>query len=382
MQTGIYYRNIMNYLKLFLNTFVSQKEPISLIHLITRRCNARCKHCFIDFDNNQFPENELSVEEIEKLTKTFGKLFFSVYIAGGEPFLRRDIFEIVSTYCKNSTAESINIATNGMFTDAVAAFIDKYHHAGLEKRLMFSISIDNFENLHDANRRVPGLYKKALETYKLIESYNDERMIPVIAITVTSYNYKNVVDVYHFLKKSGIHSFTAILMREQGIVKVIEEKEQVLKAHNELVKMIETDQFEGTTVGNGNDILGCYVNARNIVFNNVLSKIYLNQGKSFICSAGTLFGVIFPNGDVRPCEVQENFIMGNLRDYNMNFMKLWNSIDAKSVNYKLRKEKCACTFDGTWAVNIISNIVFFPQLFFYFTINFVKSFQKMIINKK
>jgi hypothetical protein len=74
--------------------------------------------------------------------------------------------------------------------------------------------------------------------------------------------------------------------------------------------------------------------------------------------------------------------MGNLRDYNMNFMKLWNSIDAKSVNYKLRKEKCACTFDGTWAVNIISNIVFFPQLFFYFTINFVKSFQKMIINKK
>jgi len=356
----------MNYPALWFNTFVQKRQPISLIHLITRRCNARCNHCFIDFDDPISLEDELSTEEIARLTRTFGDLLFSVYIAGGEPFLRKDIFEIVSAYCKDTAVESVNIATNGMYTEAVGRFIDKFRAAGLEKRLMFSVSIDNFEALHDSNRRAPGLYKNAVATYKLIESYNDKKIIPTVAITVTPYNYRNVVDVYHFLKAGGIRSFTAILMREQGVVKVIEEKRQVLKAHGELVRLIEADQFKRVTVGAGSDLLGCYVKARNNVFNKILPAIYLTQGKSFDCCAGTLFGVIFPNGDVCPCEVQEQFVLGNLREYNMDFVKLWKSKKARTVYRKMREEKCACTFDGAWAVNILSNSVFLPRLFYYF----------------
>jgi MoaA/NifB/PqqE/SkfB family radical SAM enzyme len=359
----------MNYLGLWFNTFVQKKQPISLIHLITRRCNARCKHCFIDFEDPLPPEDELSTEEIARLTKTFGDGLFSVYIAGGEPFLRKDIFEIVSAYCRDTAVDSVNIATNGMHTEAVGRFIERFLAAGLGKRLMLSISIDNFEAQHDSARRAPGLYKKAVATYKLIESFNDKKIIPTVAITVTPYNCANVADVYRFLKTSGIRAFSAILMREQGVVKAIEGKRQVLKAHGELVRLIEADQFRGATVGNGGDLLGCYVNARNNVFNRLLPEIYLTRGKSFNCSAGTLFGVIFPNGDVCPCEVQERFIMGNLREYKMDFMKLWNSGKARTIYRKMKKEKCACTFDGTWAVNILSNIGFLPQLCYYFIKN-------------
>lgn len=143
----------------------------------------------------------------------------------------------------------------------------------------------------------------------------------------------------------------------------------MLKAHGELVRLIEADQSGGETVGSGSDFLGCYVNARNNIFNKILPDIYLTQGKSYDCSAGTLFGVIFPNGDVCPCEVQEQYVLGNLGEYDMDFGKLWNSRKARMVYRKMREEKCACTFDGAWAINILSNMSFIPQLSLYFIKN-------------
>lgn len=363
----------MNRLRILFNTFVTKRQPISVIHFLTQRCNARCKHCFIDFDNPDTFKNELTTREIERLTKSFGAELYSVYLTGGEPFLRKDVAEIVFAYCKNTQVGSINIATNGMFTEAVRSFADRFRAARLGKRLMVSISIDNFEELHDLNRRVAGLSKRALATYRMLASYQDPLIVPVIAITVASHNYQNVADVYRSLRAEGIRSFIPILMREQGVVKTIENKRQVLQAHGELVRMIEADQAAGATTGTGTDVLGSYVNARNTVFNDVLPDIYLGQGKPFHCTAGTLFGVIYANGDVRPCEVQEDFVLGNLRDHDMNFRKLWSSQHARDTAQATLDTGCACTFDGAWSINVVASRQFLPRLVYHFSKNVLRS---------
>jgi MoaA/NifB/PqqE/SkfB family radical SAM enzyme len=289
------------------------------------------------------------------------------------------VAEVVFAYCKNTAVGSVNIATNGMFTDAVRSFIDKFRAANLGKRLMISISIDNFEEQHDENRRVAGLSKRALATYRMLAAYDDPMIVPVIAITVAHHNYGNVADVYRALRSSGITSFIPILMREQGVVKSIENKREVLAAHAELVRMIEADQREGETLGTGADFLGSYVNARNSVFNEVMPDIYLGQGKPFHCTAGTLFGVVYPNGDVRPCEVQEDFVLGNLRDYGMNFKKLWKSKEARAVTRNTLATGCACTFDGAWSVNVVASPQFLPRLVYYFSQNVLRSrFRKLV----
>jgi MoaA/NifB/PqqE/SkfB family radical SAM enzyme len=45
--------NKIKIINLIKNIYFNKKTPISLIHFITNRCNARCSFCFIDFDNPQ-----------------------------------------------------------------------------------------------------------------------------------------------------------------------------------------------------------------------------------------------------------------------------------------------------------------------------------------
>ena len=70
------------FFRIFLNSYFLKKEPISLVHFITNKCNARCKHCFIDFKNPDIFKNELSLKEIEKLSRNLGKSLFNINLTG------------------------------------------------------------------------------------------------------------------------------------------------------------------------------------------------------------------------------------------------------------------------------------------------------------
>ena len=102
-----------NPLRVVKNIYVSRNEPISLVHFITNKCNARCSFCFIDFDDPEIFKGELTIDEIDTLTKNLGNSLLNVNLTGGEPFTRKDIAEIAKLYIKNSTIQSIYITTNG-----------------------------------------------------------------------------------------------------------------------------------------------------------------------------------------------------------------------------------------------------------------------------
>ena len=44
----------------------------------------------------------MTTEQIEKMTNNIGKSLQHVNLTGGEPFLRKDLFEIVSAYYNNA----------------------------------------------------------------------------------------------------------------------------------------------------------------------------------------------------------------------------------------------------------------------------------------
>ena len=104
------------------------------------------------------------------------------------------------------------------------------------------------------------------------------------------------------------------------------------------------------------------------VMNNKNSMVYENVYKTSItnafistCYAGSLFGVIMPNGDVSPCEILD-VKYGNLRDYNYDLKQIWRSNGKKNFCKKIKDEKCFCTYECAWTFNILGNKKYHPKL--------------------
>ena len=111
-----------NFARVLNNIYFTKNEPVSLVHFVTNRCNARCSFCFIDFDNPNTFKGELSLNEIDDLTKNLGKSLLNVNFTGGEPFARKDMLDIAKLYIKNSTIQSIYITTNASLPDRIEKF--------------------------------------------------------------------------------------------------------------------------------------------------------------------------------------------------------------------------------------------------------------------
>ena len=111
-----------NLFRVINNIYFKKNEPMSLVHFITNRCNARCSFCFIDFDDPNTFKGELTLEEIDKMTRSLGNTLINVNFTGGEPFARKDIIDIAQLYIKNTTIRSLYITTNGSLPERVIDF--------------------------------------------------------------------------------------------------------------------------------------------------------------------------------------------------------------------------------------------------------------------
>src|SRR3989344_1908979 len=85
----------------------------TMIHFApTLRCNLRCKYCSIWQEGNI--KEELSLEEWKKFLKDLHEWLGEAHIGitGGEPLLRKDIFEMLDYMCMTGLKPSLT--TNGI----------------------------------------------------------------------------------------------------------------------------------------------------------------------------------------------------------------------------------------------------------------------------
>jgi radical SAM protein with 4Fe4S-binding SPASM domain len=357
-----------------LNTYIIRRFPLAITHFITEECNARCAHCFIDFDDAERLKDRLSLDDILKLTKTMGNSLVNVFLTGGEPFLRKDLFTIVEAYFLNAGARSVFITTNGFFKDRIRKLAESFSETLIKGQLFITISIDDFEETHDANRRLKGLFSRAIESYKAVEALQKNNISPNIAITVTPQNSERVVALYHHLREEhGINTITAIAMREEGVVSKIDRssREKIWKGYEQLTKIISKDMRRKIFSGYRGSILGHFVNAKNMIFYPILRKTFVDQKYVSPCTAGKLYGTIRANGDIYPCEILPKKL-GNLRDYQMNFLSAWHDLPARECRRYIRQSKCHCSFECAWSFNIISNYRYLPR----FCIETIRSIHK------
>ncbi|TXT64119.1 MAG: Antilisterial bacteriocin subtilosin biosynthesis protein AlbA [Promethearchaeota archaeon] len=159
--SGPMYRLLINSLK---SRIFRTKYPIAMTFAVTYKCQCNCVHCSA---GKHYKEGikELSTKEAKRLIKESQDLGISILaFTGGEPLLRKDIFDLIAYVDKKKTVPLL--FTNGQFL--TEENVEKLADAGLYS-VFVSIDSSNAEE-HDNFRNTPGLFDSAIEGIKRMKA--------------------------------------------------------------------------------------------------------------------------------------------------------------------------------------------------------------------
>ena len=117
--------------------------------------------------NKKKQKDELSLDEINRLSRSFNKLIY-VSLGGGEPFLRKDISQIAYIFYKNNDARIFQIATNCLQPKQIAEQCELILRKCKRSILKITLSLDGIKKDHDSVRGVKGNFEKFIKTYNLL----------------------------------------------------------------------------------------------------------------------------------------------------------------------------------------------------------------------
>lgn len=331
------------------------KTPIYLIFFVTSKCNSRCKHCFYNEELNN-PVNDLSLKEIDSFSKELGKLIWLSY-SGGEPFLRKDLFETYKIFMKNNKVENISIPTNGILTEKIYSDCLRILQDGKVKNITLSLSIEGPKEIHDEIRGVK-CYDQVMETYKRLEPLKKKfKNFSIMASTViTNQNYKILESFHEEIKEKmpmlDYHNIE--IMRGDPL-----DKNYNAPSPDEL-KKIKKVVFK---IWNHYDYYASRLQARiadrtkKILYDEYIN-IMKTKKQPWPCLAGKVHAVVDYKGDVFFCEMLPK--VGNLKED--SFTKIWNSRKAEKLRESIRRKECACTHSCFQITSLIFNHKYWPKL--------------------
>lgn len=173
--------------------------PIKAMFELTYRCNLRCRHCYVvpPKDDGR-GTRELSTKEVFIILDQLAAAgCLNLGFTGGEPFLRKDIFDILR-YAK-SKGFNIIVLTNGTLITPKKA--DSLKELGLNKIDVSFHATD--KEIFDWFTKVPGTYRKVLNAVKLLRDRGIEVYLKTTGMTI---NKDDMVKIRHFtVERFGAH---------------------------------------------------------------------------------------------------------------------------------------------------------------------------------
>lgn len=338
-------------------------SPIYFVFFVTDFCNARCKHCLLSAHEPAQRAKELTIDEIERVSASMDDMLFFTP-TGGEPFLRRDLGEIVEIFYRNNHAANVGIPTNGSLTSRVVETTRTMLESCPGLDLHIDVSIDGIGQDHDEIRRFPGLFDRAVRTYqelRLLEKHYPN-FSTCAEITVSEHNQDRLLELYDYLThKVGVNTVFTLL--ERGAPKDPVSMDVVdISKYEELHAVLERDNKARMLTGYYKMPFSDFLNAKRIVRPRIIAKTVRERKFQIPCYAGSLGGAMFSEGQVLPCELHVDRVIGNVRDYDYDFRKLWNSPKAEEIRREIRDGKCFCTYECFLTVNILFNPMVLPRV--------------------
>lgn len=342
-------------------------NPITVTYSVTAACQSRCKTCQIGAMFCQDPsraKKDLTLDEIEKIFASMKPVYF-FNMSGGEPFLRKDLPDIVRLACKYLKPRVIHTPTNAIMTDRIIENTEKILKIIREydPTVPFTVkpSIDGVGEKHDEIRGVKGNFEKLLKTIeglkKLEEKYDNFHL--ELGTVISNFNIDHLDEIEDFVHTLGVESYrnevaecrTEFFNLEDPITPPADVYQRLIK---DFARKVEENIASKKSLAKTTEAL-------RVVYYDIAGRILAEKRQVIPCYAGVSNVHINFDGGVWPCCVlgydQE---MGNLREYGYDFQKLWHSEKARQVRKYIRSGSCACPLANQGYSNILMHI---PSLF-------------------
>jgi len=172
-------------------------------------CNLQCTHCLVS--SGPWEDKGLRTEEIKKIIDEARELgVFRFYFTGGEPFIRKDIFELIEYVTRGEHSELI-VLTNGMFFNKTN-YLSLLMEAG-RNRLKPQISLDGSTAEANDLIRGKGSFKKIIQG---IRTSVEAELNPTVTTVVTSSNAKDLPNITKLIASIGVKNHHLLWLHQRG----------------------------------------------------------------------------------------------------------------------------------------------------------------------
>jgi len=304
-----------------LNLGMNLKYPLLVYMELTRRCNLKCRFCGIWRESTR---EELTLLDLKKLfDEAKEKKVQLLTLGGGEPFLRKDISEIIKELSKRGLRTSIT--TNGTLISR-----KKIKEISRTKQLSFNFSIDGpSAEIHDGLRRKKGTFNKATNTIRLIKQYAPHIKVN-ISIVLNQRNYYLLPEMLGLCEELDAAAIN------------------LLPIHMAYPQSIYDKQEEGLFFKDKKDTEKLKKEIAN--FKNLLKKSPVSSASDtflnlipYHCFGGDIFCEINYQGDVFPCYGKPRAI-GNIKQESLS--SIWAGKKAVKIRKQLRN--CSSCFQNCY----------------------------------
>lgn len=279
-------------------------QPSLISWNLTRRCNLKCPHCYLEAGDAA--AEELTTDECHGLIEEFRALGTEMLIlTGGEPLLRRDIYDIASH--ASSAGMWVVMGTNGVLVNDYVA--DKMIECGVKG---VGISIDSVDpEKHNSFRGGPNAWELSVRALDICRRKGLEVLVQS---TVTSMNVDEIRSLIAFAKEHGAWSFNLYFLVQTG--RGQELNDLTAEQTDEILRLLARSQeaFSPMLVR-----AKCAPQYKQIAYD--LGVGGLESGG---CMAGTEYCRIMPSGEVTPCPYM-TVVAGNVRD--ASFSHIWQNAE-------------------------------------------------------
>ncbi|MEK6646703.1 MAG: radical SAM protein [Candidatus Firestonebacteria bacterium] len=172
---------------------------------LTAQCDQNCMHCYL-YESSSYEreiKNELSFEHCCKIIDDFSNTFknwgmpIRINFTGGDPLLRKDIFDLLR-YARNKEIELGILGNPNLLNHDIAK---KLKDVGVTR---YQVSIDGLEKTHDRLRGRKGLFKDTIRAIHVLEEVG---ITSVVMFTLSRENADELIGVIQTVEKEGVSVF-------------------------------------------------------------------------------------------------------------------------------------------------------------------------------